>query len=528
MTVQTKLELKGTLQNNPLAELLAEIAATNLPGSFRLSSEERKIIIYINNGTPVFAVSNQRAHRLFEILLQNEKLGKDQLAGIPNFTNDLELATALKEKTLLSEEETCQMFSVQIEEIIKSALEWAQGDWIFTPHARVKGNLHFKVNLRKLLSEYARNLPNSQIVKRYRSFNETYGINPSAVSDSVEMLPQEAFVLSRFERTFLKINEIRTLSGLADIATMRTLYTLWLSGFLYRQNWNPAFSERKISEINSARLSLKKDEPEAEAVKEETSLPAISLHNVRTADSTPLANSPAPPPQMPVEKPALTLEDYLQRVENHTSYYDLLDLNLNAELSDIKRNYFALAKRFHPDRYHHEKDADLIRRVQNAFSQTAHAYETLKNEDTRRTYDYKLTKYDLSAKRKSASGSQEEKLEIATESFEQGFNLMMEEEYERALPLLARAVQYAPEIARYHAYYGKVLSLDETHRHKAEAEMQTALRLEPQNATFRLIMAEFYIQYDLHRRAEGELQRLLAIEPNHREAMELLASLRNS
>ena len=44
--------------------------------------------------------------------------------------------------------------------------------------------------------------------------------------------------------------------------------------------------------------------------------------------------------------------------------------------------------------------------------------------------------------------------------------------------------------------------------------------------TYRLILAEFFIQVNLMKRAEGELNRLLAIYPSNREARALLDSIR--
>ena len=88
MNLPNNLEIKGNLPNNPLAELLVEIAEIRLNGSLRVSSDAQKIVIYFDAGEAVFAVSNARQHRLFEILLQTEKITKDQLLTVPDFTND--------------------------------------------------------------------------------------------------------------------------------------------------------------------------------------------------------------------------------------------------------------------------------------------------------------------------------------------------------------------------------------------------------------------------------------------------------
>ena len=100
--------------------------------------------------------------------------------------------------------------------------------------------------------------------------------------------------------------------------------------------------------------------------------------------------------------------------------------------------------------------------------------------------------------------------------------MLMDNEIDEALPFLARAVHFAPKNARYRAYYGKALSADEKQRHKAEAEIQAALKIDPNNPTFRILLAEFYIQFNVLKRAEGELTRLLAMFPSNREARELL------
>lgn len=521
MTSQNNLEIKGNLQKNPLSELLAETLTANLTGSFRLARDSQKIVIYLNSGKPVFAVSNARHHRLFETLLKNGQITKNQLVEIPNFTNDIELGEALETRGFFSKEEIDALFTGQIQEIIKTAMTWTEGEWIFSPLMRIKENIHFKIDIQNLLLEYARNLSKASIVRKFLSFNETFAANSASDPSNINFLPEEAFVLSRFEGSFLKVQEVKNLSGLSDIVTLQVIYSLWLGGFLLRQNWDPAFSEKKIYEISSAKLALKKEEAAAAAETPSNGNAAPAVPEVVEPGGT---AQPAAAVETPKE---LSLEAYLFRSENSDSFYEFFDIPNDANLSEIKRAYFGLAKQFHPDRFHQEKDSGLLQRIQDAFTRAAQAYETLKNENTRKTYDYKLSKNLTAApkKREKSGDHLQEQAEMAKESFDQGYNLLMEDEFEEALPFLARAVQLAPNNARYHAFYGKALSSDESQRFKADSEMQTAVRMEPQNATFRIILAEFYIQFELFKRAEGELQRLLALHPDNAEARVLLDRL---
>lgn len=58
--------------------------------------------------------------------------------------------------------------------------------------------------------------------------------------------------------------------------------------------------------------------------------------------------------------------------------------------------------------------------------------------------------------------------------------------------------------------------------------MQAAIKLDPNNSTYRIILAEFFIHYNLVKRAEGELNRLLALFPDNKEARDMLAKLKGT
>jgi len=62
-------------------------------------------------------------------------------------------------------------------------------------------------------------------------------------------------------------------------------------------------------------------------------------------------------------------------------YYDVLGVSKNASQSDIKKAYYGLAKKLHPDT--NKGDADAERK----FQEVQRAYETLKDEQKRSLYD---------------------------------------------------------------------------------------------------------------------------------------------
>ncbi|PON52814.1 Terminal organelle assembly protein [Parasponia andersonii] len=62
-------------------------------------------------------------------------------------------------------------------------------------------------------------------------------------------------------------------------------------------------------------------------------------------------------------------------------FYDVLGVNRNASASEIKKAYYGLAKKLHPDTNKDDPDAE------KKFQEVQKAYEVLKDEDKRRQYD---------------------------------------------------------------------------------------------------------------------------------------------
>lgn len=521
MTAQSELEIKGNFLTHPLAELLAEIATARLDGSLRLSEKQRKCVVYFREGRVVFAVSNARSSRLFDVLLRTDKLGRDDLARIPEFQNDFELTAYLKETGLLTLSDCDRLFNEQIEAILVDALTWESGEWAFDHLARAREGLECNIDVPRLLVGCGRSMPLDKILSRFRSLDETF--TRSEVPESAfHLTADEAALLSHISAGTVTVSGLLAGLAISESAALQALYILWLGGLLSRDGWQAAFSAASVAFMRTARIELKREAKVAVAANVTVNNPAVVTMG---ADHEVGSDEAAAEPEN-----TLSLEDYLERVESAETFYDILGVESNAATDELKTAYFALARQFHPDRYHAD-GGETLKRVQDAFSELAQAHETLKNPTSREMYDYKMRKEigeREKARKAGETGNGHASLQLAqaTESFERGFTVLMDGDPEAATPFLARAVHWAPGNARFHAYYGKALSADEKQRHKAEAEMQAAIKLEPNNKTFRLLLAEFFIQYNLPKRAEGELRRLLALHPDNHDARDLLDSLK--
>ena len=212
----------------------------------------------------------------------------------------------------------------------------------------------------------------------------------------------------------------------------------------------------------------------------------------------------------------------------------MLDLSRGVSGVQVKNAYHTLARRFHPDRFH-QSDPQLRARVDSAFARIAHAYETLSDPSLRAAYEAKLKAKSAADGRESSTSSLSNEQEApvgsktarAEAAFQRALAAMKQNQGDTATSCFAEAAHLAPRVARYRAYYGQALSGERQSRRVAEAEFQAALALEPDNASYRIMLAELYRNLGLRRRAQGELERALMAEPKNKEARAMLASLQH-
>ncbi|MEO8042327.1 MAG: DnaJ domain-containing protein [Acidobacteriota bacterium] len=514
MTSPKSLDLKGNFRNHPFAELLAEVLQAKLSGSLRLAHAKKKSIIYFRDGAVVYAVSNAREQRLFSVLLNRKKIDQKTLAQFPNLANDLELAAELEAKRIFTKSELNELVVTQIESIIVDALTWTGGEWAFSPLTRLREDLNYKPDIYRILIDYARCLPSQDVYLRFRSVQEAFYREPKPPTGTL-LQSHEQYVLDEFKHGQLTIEEVRPICSLPETAMLQSLYVLWLGGILVRRDWNSAFSATKIGEILTSKVSLVKS---ADRIESKVFAEAEVVSEAE----------PAEPMRLP--EPELSLEDYLERIEKAETLYDILGIADNAKPGDIKNAYFAMAKLFHPDRFHRE-EAVKLRRIQVAFTEIAHAYETLKTDESRENYNFKMRKeLEYREKRRAAvkadaTAPEDRQAEEGLGSFEQAMDAINEEEYAAAAGHLSRAVHYSPQNALFHAYFGYALSHLEKQQHKAEASLQQAVKLDPKNPKIRMMLVEFFVVMKMAKRAEGELKRFLELVPGNKEATKMLAGI---
>jgi curved DNA-binding protein CbpA len=505
----------GKLTEQPLAELIREISIKGLSGTLRLEHELMQTAVYFDKGQLIYAASNLRTLRLREYLVKRGLVSEEDQTKLSNGLPDLELAEALARDGTLRQKDIDALLAILVSDILRVSLLWTDGTWDFNGRARLADPVCVKVDTGTLLREAAQRIPISFVSGRFRNPTEMIA-RASEVPPTSNFRPAESFILSRLDKP-LMLEALISLSGLPEPETHRVLYGLALSDLVTREYWQNAFRTE----------TAKPGEP----------------HSATPTAATVTAKPEQSDNWLSASIENEDVEEFLKRLKAATNHYQVLELPATAKASEIKDTYYAMARRYHPDRFHIKSGTKVHAEISSAFARVTQAYETLTNPNRRAGYDNTLERArqyaEAEAQRVAKTGQPAKTPEgsnagvaasdtaagRAEFSFREGSGALEQGRIRAAVEYLSLAARLEPQEARYRAYYGRALAADENTRRLAESEFQAAIKLEPNNAVFRTMLAELYFELKFHRRAQTELDRALSIDPNNAEANLLLRKL---
>lgn len=527
--------MKGQLSEHPLAELIREITSGGLSGALRLARGRVKAVAYALGGEVVRARSNLRVHHLIECARRAGHDADGRLSAVvTEMMGEAEAEAALVASGAIDQAAMQGLRAIQTADVLRPFLLWTDGEWDFDPRARSTGQTGARIDIKQLLLEGAQHLPTPFAAARLAGYDET--ISPTGVPPppSLHLRPVEGYILSRVDVP-LKLGELMAVAGLPEPQTRHGVYALALCGLLARERWPLALAGAEAA-------------PEAPAADDAPPAAARGGDEIAAAAAAPEKSAPEP------ADPRAELEELLERVGGEADYFEILGVGRVARPADVKRAYYALAKRFHPDRFRQIITGDEERtRVEHAFAQVTKAYETLHDARSRDTYLSKLPPKSAAKPAAAAAGVFGKRKEAATakvaaradavkvqadptatpqyraeESYQQGLSAAERGDQAAAQAYFGEAVRLAPQEARYHALYGRALALAPATRRQAEGELQRAVKLDPRNVTYYVALAELYRAVGLRRRAEGELSRALSLDPDHAPARRMLEQMKGN
>ncbi len=199
------------------------------------------------------------------------------------------------------------------------------------------------------------------------------------------------------------------------------------------------------------------------------------------------------------------------------NYYEILGVAKTASEEEIKKAYFHLARRYHPDRFGREMPTAYRDKVNHVFDQVTKAYRTLSNVEARRAYDVALAAEGKVDERSAAAQ--------AEHRFRQGRTLFNQGRYEEAVIYLEECVR----LNRHKADYLLLLAMAEAKipalKRKAELDFLRVQEFEPWNAEGYVGLGLLYKQEGLAVKASRQFEKALQVDPEHKMARQELEAL---
>jgi predicted Zn-dependent protease len=193
---------------------------------------------------------------------------------------------------------------------------------------------------------------------------------------------------------------------------------------------------------------------------------------------------------------------------------DLLGLRSDAGLEEAREAYEALKSEWEEVRQQ-TRDADLVDKVEAIELQLATAYARVRLDlEGRALQKPAPPPHDFARRERIEQLTRDARLHVQVK------------DWNGAVPLLHELVAFEPQRAEFQALLGKSMAHIPSMRKNAEQHLLEAVMLAPSDLSMRLELARFYLTSSNRSRARGEIQAVLAVDPDNVEAHRLAASLR--
>ena len=230
-----KFEYRGDLAITPLAEILATIHRYRVPGIVMVSADGRARRIVVEDGSVIFAASNEKELGLAAYLLNQGTLDAETAREVEarQARDGLKVGQVLLQMGVVTPERLNAAIAGQVREILLGALEWEAGDVVFEIGARRASDfVRMDFPLPDVLLEGIRRAANvKRLIQRLGSAQGVLQKTPGAALDLFTE-PERAFFDAVDGKTPLQQLCSRGPGGLAENA--RLLYAFFCFGLLRR------------------------------------------------------------------------------------------------------------------------------------------------------------------------------------------------------------------------------------------------------------------------------------------------------
>ncbi|MGH9391698.1 MAG: DUF4388 domain-containing protein, partial [Vicinamibacteria bacterium] len=225
----------GNLSRKPALDLLVELHRGSVTGSLKLERAPLQKAVYFRDGQILFAASNDPKDQLASILVEEGKLGPDQMqVAQARVSPGNPLAKVLTELGYISQRELAEAARIKVEKILTDLYTWKEGTYQFATKSLPKGAIDLELSTSRLLFASIRRVQDRDWVLRQLGSLETV-LTPTASIQQflgeTEPEPLAAEVL-RLADGVKTVKQIGAVSSLGEFDVCKVLAAGLVAGAL--------------------------------------------------------------------------------------------------------------------------------------------------------------------------------------------------------------------------------------------------------------------------------------------------------
>jgi len=498
---------------NHIALYLKEIYFGKKTGKLTFSRTGIEKSFIFQDGGLLFAKTNVSEERLGEILLRTGKITPEVYGRINKFVRpDMLLGECLVQNRVLSQRGLYDGVLAQMYAVILGCFVFFDGKMSFEAQERYfDSEFQLRVSLPLLIEKGVRAMSFHPAIHSFFS--------------GKTLIAKEGDLISSIDEKERALwNRLDGSSNIEYIMTWDASDPNWF--------WKSMFL------LYSLGLAEFKDAPKTVLIPDEPAPEKVAPPAPAAEVIPPIPSAPPPFSDEPLvsagesreeEKPEQSTEDTSTKDINDSIYeavelrkrmgnldhYQLFGLPRGADENAVKKAYFKMARKFHPDRFGRDLDSDIKKQIDELFDRITKSYKAL------------ITPGAATAPPEPSPDEDGDKDpgKSADTRFRQGKTLYNQARYEEAVQYLEEAVRMNDNKGDYFLLLALAQSKIRGASKKAEKNFLRAIELEPWNPEGIVGLGILYKKEGLTTRAKRQFEKALEIEPAHQAAKQELESM---
>ncbi len=528
--------MQGDLTRDALGDVIRKLYVNRRGGILHLTQDKTSKRIYFRKGSMIFANSDVDADRLGEFLIRQQVISREDFERASTVMRETgsRLGRTLVELGFASPEGMEAKVVEQIQTIIYSLFSWTSGEYRFEQHeSPVDEDIVLNLSTADIILEGTRRMDDMGKVSRAlgdlgRVLQTTE--DPLLLYQKMSTLSQsEYFILSRVDG-LSSMADILSISPIGEEQTLRCIYGLVSAGVI-----EPKGGASPLAE-DAAMAAASAPPPQAKAAAPPPPAPAYKPpppSPPRVEIPKPAVQAGKPKIEPPAEPSGPSPEEIAVRkdiMEKHASLreatrYDLLGITITANDGEVKKAYYAMAKKYHPDRHHSPYLRDVHGLLEELFGKITDAYQMLSSPFERNRYDAKIRAEGPAAviavggTPTSEEANEGARRRAAEERYQEGKRHFDEMHFFDAIQSLREAVRLAPK-KNYHKLLARALMKNPLWLREAEEQFRLALKMDQFDAESYVGLGDIYESEGMGTRALKMYEQAATYDPENEAAQQ--------